>query len=643
MKNMKYRSLLFLLCFFNIVVYGKEYHVSIKGNDINTGTENAPFKTITKAAQTAYPGDVITVHAGTYREWINPQRGGTCDANRIVYRAAPGELAEIKGSERIANWEKVQEGVWKVVLPNSFFGDYNPYQSKIEGDWFYDHGRIHHTGEVFLNNKSFYEMETLEKVLNPVARTDIQDTEGSTYTWYGESNHANTTIWANFHAYNPNKELVEISTRPTCFYPKKQGIDYITIQGFHISQAATQWAPPTAEQIGMVATHWNKGWIIEDNVISNSRCSGITLGKERSTGHNAMCQGPDVDGTLYYIEVVFNTLRYNWNKEHVGSHIVRNNTIFACEQTGICGSMGAAFSIIENNQIYDIWTKRQFSGAEIGGIKFHAAVDTEIHKNRIHHTGRGIWLDWMTQGTRVSENLLYENDLEDLFIEVSHGPFLVENNIFGSKLNLSDMSQGGAYVHNLFVGKILVRKEMSRYTPFHLPHSTEIAGFSVISSGDNRFYNNLFMPVIPENAAKIGGTYGLSGYDDSQSLTTGGNIHYTQYPMDVNGNSYYNQSVPHKNEKQNIVLADFNPNVFIEDKGKEVFITFSFSEPSGIITEIIDTKKLGKARLPKQSYEQPDGSPITIDTDYLGAERSNQPKPGPFESVEKGDNRMRVW
>jgi hypothetical protein len=68
---------------------------------------------------------------------------------------------------------------------------------------------------------------------------------------------------------------------------------------------------------------------------------------------------------------------------------VRDNEIFNCEQTGICGSMGAAFSVIENNHIYNIWTKRQFSGAEIGGIKFHAAIDTKIEKNRIHYAGRG--------------------------------------------------------------------------------------------------------------------------------------------------------------------------------------------------------------------------------------------------------------
>jgi hypothetical protein len=90
----------------------------------------------------------------------------------------------------------------------------------------------------------------IEKVRRPEVFSDSQDPEGSVYTWYCESDAQNTTIWANFHWYDPNKELVEISVRRTCFYPDKPGVNYLTLQGFHISEAAAQWAAPTAEQIG---------------------------------------------------------------------------------------------------------------------------------------------------------------------------------------------------------------------------------------------------------------------------------------------------------------------------------------------------------------------------------------------------------
>ena len=90
MKNFKI-TLLFALVLMTSVITAKEYHVSVIGSDNNDGSATNPFKTINFAAQQAQPGDVITVHAGTYREWINPARGGESDAKRIVYQAALGE------------------------------------------------------------------------------------------------------------------------------------------------------------------------------------------------------------------------------------------------------------------------------------------------------------------------------------------------------------------------------------------------------------------------------------------------------------------------------------------------------------------------------------------------------------------------
>ena len=135
----------------------REIHVSPDGSDSATGTQSAPLQTISQAAAAAQPGDTVTVHKGTYREWVNPIRGGVSDEKRIVYRAAPGERVVIKGSEEISGWKKVKNGVWMVVLPNAFFSDYNPYADELTGDWL-DKKRIaHHTGEVFLNGKSLFE------------------------------------------------------------------------------------------------------------------------------------------------------------------------------------------------------------------------------------------------------------------------------------------------------------------------------------------------------------------------------------------------------------------------------------------------------------------------------------------------------
>ncbi len=634
MKKIKLFSLISLV-FISSLGYAREYHVSTKGNNTNTGTALKPFKTISAAVKLALPGDTITVHSGTYREWINPLRGGDSDSKRIVYRAAPGEKVEIKGSEIMTGWkkEKEKEGVWKVVIPNTFFGDYNPYQDSIFGDWFDRRGRIHHTGEVFLNGKSLYEKENIEKVYTPVADTKIKDKEGSTYTWFCSSDAINTTIWANFHKSDPNKELVEISTRRTCIYPDKPGINYITISGFRISQAATQWGAPTAEQVGMIATHWNKGWIIENNIISDSKCSGITLGKDRSTGHNVWSADKSIDGSIHYIEVTFRAIRNGWNKDHVGSHIVRNNTIFNCEQTGICGSMGAAFGVIENNHIYNIWSKRQFSGAEIAGIKFHAAIDATIRKNRIHDCGRGCWFDWMTQGTRISGNLLYNNDLEDLFFEVDHGPFIVDNNILLSPSSIKTQSEGGAYVNNLITGTLYMWSEPNRFTPYFLPHSTDVEGLSTVYSGDDRFYNNIFVGTGENSDKNNRYKHGLEIYNNAK------------LPVFINNNMYYNGAKPSNKETKSTESALYNPDIQLSEEGDNVYLTFSFDQAyydnKG---DMITTDFLGKAKVPKAPFDNPDGSFLKIDHDYSGNLRSDaNNNAGPFINVDKGKVKLKVW
>ena len=224
---MKLRLLFFLMLVTGLIS-AKEYHVAKSGSDQNNGTKERPFLTIQKAAEVAQPGDVITVQKGVYRERITPPRGGESDEKRIIYQAAEGEKVEIKGSEQIQNWENFKGTVWKATIPNSFFKTYNPYLDLVKGDWFNNKGRIHHTGEVYINGKSLWEMEILEKVLNPKPVKDNYDPEGSTYTWYCEVDKVNTYIYANFHGFDPNKELVEINVRKACFYPEENNINYIT-------------------------------------------------------------------------------------------------------------------------------------------------------------------------------------------------------------------------------------------------------------------------------------------------------------------------------------------------------------------------------------------------------------------------------
>jgi hypothetical protein len=145
----------------------------VDGNDANEGSETMPLKTISAAAAKAQPGDTITVHEGVYRERINPPRGGTSNERRITYQAAPGERVVVKGSERVDGWKKVQDDVWEVVVPNAFFGEFNPYSDLIRGDWFNPRGRNHHTGAVYLNGHWLAEAADKESLFSSEERGEV--------------------------------------------------------------------------------------------------------------------------------------------------------------------------------------------------------------------------------------------------------------------------------------------------------------------------------------------------------------------------------------------------------------------------------------------------------------------------------------
>jgi hypothetical protein len=635
MKTIKAFSIILLLLL-SPGTKAREYHVAKTGNDGNPGTLSRPFRTISAAAGIAVAGDTVTVHEGIYRERVNPVNGGNNDLERILYRAVEGEKVVIKGSAVISGWKKVKGSVWKVVIPNSFFGDYNPYTDLLTGDWLHKKGIDHHTGEVFLNGRSLFEKNTLEEVIRSEPYPDARNPEASVYTWTSEVDEDNTTIWANFQDADPNEELVEINVREACFYPDKPGVNYITVRGFIMDQAATQWAAPTAEQPGLIGTHWSKGWIIEHNVVSNSKSVGITLGKDRSTGQNVWMNNPVKDGATHYNEVIFRALEIGWSKENIGSHVVRHNVILNCGQAGIVGSLGGVFSRIYDNHIYDIWTKRIFTGAEMAGIKIHASIDMLIEKNRIHNTGRGIWIDWMAQGTRITGNLLYDNTTDDLFAEVNHGPYLVDNNLFLSDLSLRDWSEGGAFVHNLFAGRIEMRQVLGRFTPYHFAHSTRVAGLRNTHCGDNRFFNNLFLGIGEEDELYEEGRaafYGLHGY-----RTAG-------FENGAEGNVYFNRAKAGEKEAGSVSKPDSRPAFTLQQRDGRVFLELEIDgavyEPE---TSLVTTDRLGVTIVSEAIFEKPDGTPYVLDRDYLGEIRDgSNPLPGPFDKLEKGKGTYKVW
>lgn len=589
-------------------LHAREFHVATTGNDSSDGSSALPLRTIQAAADQAMPGDTITVREGVYRERVDPPRGGESDEKRIIFQAAPGAKVTIKGSEVVKGWTKVAQDTWKVAIPNSFFGSFSPYADEIRGDWFKPYGRKHHTGAIYQNGHWLTEAANAEEVLATTTKNPL---------WFATVDDKTTTITAQFPGTDPNADGIEINVRQAVFYPGKTGRNFITVRGFTLEHAATNWAPPTAEQVGLIGTNWSKGWIIENNTIRYSTCTGVTLGK-----HGDKFDNTSARSAKGYVETIKRGLAAGWSRENIGHHIVRANHISHCEQAGIVGSLGAIFSTITGNHIHDIHVRKLFGGAERAGIKIHGAIDTLISHNHIHHTCLGIWLDWMAQGTRVTGNLIHDTSgSQDLFVEVNHGPFLVDHNLFLSTTSLSDQSQGGAYAHNLFAGKISARPDLGRETPWHEAHGTKIAGMQNIKGGDSRFYNNLFLAPA-----------GLSDYDTSAS------------PTPMAGNVFIQGAKPSIHEKSPLLLPDLDPAWCLRENNGTWYLDINLNGIGKSTGPLVTSDLLGSTEVSALPFVQPDGSPYRLDRDYIGSARSDKnPSAGPFEAPAAGRQSIQVW
>lgn len=187
---------------------------------------------------------------------------------------------------------------------------------------------------------------------------------------------------------------------------------------------------------------------------------------------------------------------------------------------------------------------------------------------------------------------------------------------------MDSRSQGAAFVHDLFGGAVSVARFDARQTPFHRPHSTALAGLHDNPLGDDRYYNNLFVQ---------GGD--LSQYD-APAL-----------PVFMDGNVYLKGARPSRNEAAPVVQPEFDPSLKLIEEAGGCFLQIKFDPAwiTGRTRQTVTTERLGRAVIPNAPYEQPDGAPISINTDYFGRSRNeSNPTPGPFENPGQGILKLKI-
>ena len=285
-----------------------------------------------------------------------------------------------------------------------------------------------------------------------------------------------------------------------------------------------------------------------------------------------------------------------------------------------------------------------------------------IENNNIHHCSLGTWLDWQAQGTRVTKNI-YHHNFRDFFIEVTHGPALVDNNLFMADYSIMNIAQGTAFVNNLIMGDVRNLPVPDRQMPYHFPHSTDILGICAIHGGDDRYYNNMFLGACSEklrhptnNNVPLAYTtiqevcekyftpeeyahFNSQEYFDSQPRRP-----HTLNPKQAvwfGGNAYAGDAKPFRAEFDPIETEGMSASV--DKVGEEWILTINV--PGNVANAdcvSVTSDMLGTPVFSEERYENPDGSDIDFTIDILGEKRKTV-IPGPIARLECGEQRITVW
>jgi alpha-N-arabinofuranosidase len=112
----------------------------------------------------------------------------------------------------------------------------------------------------------------------------------------------------------------------------------------------------------------------------------------------------------------------------------------------------------------------------------------------------------------------------------------------------------------------------------------------------------------------------------------------------ASGNVYYFGAKPAPQESD-FTLCPTDPAIRIEERGDEVFlhITLDPIKPDSP-QRLVTSQRLGLAKVSQLPFENPDGTSVVINQDYIGKPRNSlQPSPGPFENPGFGRWVVKVW
>jgi hypothetical protein len=171
-------------------------------SDKNPGTEDKPFKTITRAAETMGRYDEVVISEGVYREEISLRTGGHVYMPEFTphFIAKEGDEVYITGADPLeCDWQKSGNSSFITPLPEKLFESnaYNPFALGL--------------GRLFVDDEEVFQGDGWQ--LSDDGKSLVID-------------------------FDPQEKYIELTTRKRCFLPEFEGVLFIIVKGICVERAA---------------------------------------------------------------------------------------------------------------------------------------------------------------------------------------------------------------------------------------------------------------------------------------------------------------------------------------------------------------------------------------------------------------------
>jgi hypothetical protein len=336
--------------------------------------------TISEAVTRLEPGDIVLLHAGTYRELVVVEKSGTAE-HPLTIQAAEGESAILTGADRLTDWSPSpgNDRAYSTAWPYKFVA-WNKSYTHPNDDF---HRLIGRCEQVFVN--AYPLRQVLER--DKLARG----------TFFVDLDAQRLYIWAaNNQEITRNRTLVEASTREQILRVRGS---YVVLKGLHFRYAANR------AQQGAV------------------QLSGDHIAVENCTFEYTNASGASFTG-----------------KEIV----VRNCTFQHNGQLGFGASRAHGLHLsgctVRNNNTKGFDRGWEAGGDKICLTRGAVLENSVFTENR----GNGIWFDIGNEDCEVHNCLIADNENAGIFYEISYGLHAHDNVIVGNGLAFTPGSWGAA-------------------------------------------------------------------------------------------------------------------------------------------------------------------------------------------------------